>query len=129
MLIFIWPYNINIIFVQLMIFHIHNSFQTKFRKWCPREPNERGGQENCIEYKNRCWNDQGCSTGRKFVCQKPPSISLFFIRNFILFPFLNTCSVVVEFIYALIKCCLVTCWIIVSYRFIIFHQVIFVYCV
>ncbi|XP_063422180.1 macrophage mannose receptor 1-like isoform X2 [Mytilus trossulus] len=46
--------------------------QTKFRKWCPREPNERGGQENCIEYKNQCWNDQGCSTGRKFVCQKPP---------------------------------------------------------
>ena len=28
--------------------------------------------QNCVEYKNRCWNDKNCVTRLKYICQKPP---------------------------------------------------------
>lgn len=51
------------------------TFQTRPTKWCPHEPND-AGSENCVEYRNRCWNDKSCATALKFVCQKPPSMLL-----------------------------------------------------
>ncbi|CAH1253916.1 MRC1 [Branchiostoma lanceolatum] len=43
-----------------------------FQPWSPGEPNQYGGNEDCgmifQDPKNK-WNDQGCSSKQKFICQ------------------------------------------------------------
>ncbi|CAG2193307.1 CD206 [Mytilus edulis] len=56
---------------------IQSNSQSNFLKWCPHEPLDYGRDENCVMYRyigssNICWNDQGCSTSLKYICQKPP---------------------------------------------------------
>ncbi|XP_019614540.1 PREDICTED: uncharacterized protein LOC109462428 isoform X1 [Branchiostoma belcheri] len=43
-----------------------------FRAWFPGEPNQAGGNEDCLmlfESPRNKWNDQGCATKQKFICQ------------------------------------------------------------
>jgi hypothetical protein len=56
----------------LPIFNFFFSIQAKFFKWCPHEPNDFGQGENCVEYKNKCFNDERCTTALKYICSKPP---------------------------------------------------------
>ncbi|XP_066273397.1 uncharacterized protein [Branchiostoma lanceolatum] len=43
-----------------------------FSDWSPGEPNQAGGNEDCLvlfESPRDNWNDQGCATKQKFICQ------------------------------------------------------------
>ncbi|KAA0715643.1 Early activation antigen CD69 [Triplophysa tibetana] len=44
-----------------------------YTNWCPKEPNNAGRPENCLEInwtQNRCWNDAPCSATIGFICSK-----------------------------------------------------------
>ncbi|XP_073670710.1 ladderlectin-like [Paramisgurnus dabryanus] len=48
--------------------------QFDFSNWCPKEPNNKGGTEHCLEINhttNRCWNDESCLTTMGYICAKP----------------------------------------------------------
>ncbi|XP_066272572.1 uncharacterized protein [Branchiostoma lanceolatum] len=41
-----------------------------FQPWNPGEPNQHGGNEDCGEIRSDLeWNDEACSSQRKFICQ------------------------------------------------------------
>ena len=39
--------------------------------WGPGEPNNNGGDENCLEINHggRNWNDRACSSVQKYICE------------------------------------------------------------
>ncbi|KAK9976951.1 hypothetical protein ABG768_018772 [Culter alburnus] len=42
-----------------------------YTNWCPVEPNNYRGPENCVEINwdgKRCWNDAACSVQLKYIC-------------------------------------------------------------
>ncbi|XP_065140968.2 galactose-specific lectin nattectin-like [Paramisgurnus dabryanus] len=48
--------------------------QFDFTHWCPREPNNKGGTEHCLEINyttSHSWNDAPCSTKLSYICGKP----------------------------------------------------------
>ncbi|XP_046861770.1 macrophage mannose receptor 1-like [Xenia sp. Carnegie-2017] len=49
---------------------LHNVKPT-FINWGPEEPNNEGGNEDCVQYKNYYgrWNDEPCSRSHHFICQ------------------------------------------------------------
>lgn len=40
-----------------------------YKKFTSGEPNNNGGSENCLEYRNRGWNDRGCGVRQQFICE------------------------------------------------------------
>lgn len=41
-----------------------------YSNWAPKEPNNYGGAENCVEiYTNGQWNDKSCGEKRLVVCE------------------------------------------------------------
>jgi hypothetical protein len=44
-----------------------------FSDWHTGEPNDYGGNEDCVEYSNGGWNDNSCAREkRKFICMYGP---------------------------------------------------------
>ena len=43
-----------------------------YSDWAPLEPNNNGGDENCVEFlfATKHWNDRRCTDKDKFVCSK-----------------------------------------------------------
>ena len=43
-----------------------------YSDWAPLEPNNNGGEENCVEFlfATQHWNDRSCADKDKFVCSK-----------------------------------------------------------
>ncbi|XP_030609440.1 type-2 ice-structuring protein-like [Archocentrus centrarchus] len=45
----------------------------QYTNWCPREPNNKGGHQHCLEINysdGKCWDDVGCNVKRPSVCAK-----------------------------------------------------------
>ena len=52
---------------------------TAYTNWAADEPNDAGGNEDCVEQKSsKHWNDVPCHLKRKFACQVLPGKRLFF---------------------------------------------------
>ena len=45
----------------------------QFTKWSPSEPNNAGGNEDCVEYNTytNAWNDNSCYITNAFICSIP----------------------------------------------------------
>jgi len=44
-----------------------------YRNWCPGEPNNHGGRQNCLQMNfgaHKCWDDAQCYYRRPFVCAR-----------------------------------------------------------
>ena len=59
------------------MFHEVGGEEIFFKNWEPSEPNNSGGQENCVELRDLPyftitggWNDRPCSIDRHYVCQR-----------------------------------------------------------
>ncbi|XP_033106819.1 C-type lectin mannose-binding isoform-like [Anneissia japonica] len=55
-----------------------NYSTSRYRKWGSGEPNNNGGNENCVhQWKKNgnylTWNDIGCNNLLSYVCEMPPS--------------------------------------------------------
>ncbi|XP_033122640.1 C-type lectin mannose-binding isoform-like, partial [Anneissia japonica] len=54
-----------------------NYSTSRYRKWGSGEPNNVGGNENCVHTKKNgnylTWNDIRCSARLSYVCEMPPS--------------------------------------------------------
>ncbi|XP_071135104.1 perlucin-like isoform X1 [Mytilus edulis] len=37
--------------------------------WCPGNPSNSGGHEDCLEFKDGHWNDDVCTTPQPFICE------------------------------------------------------------
>ncbi|XP_070551218.1 hepatic lectin-like [Ptychodera flava] len=50
---------------------IHDLTEATFTSWSPHEPNNSGGNENCVEIRtSNLWNDLECSDELKSVCER-----------------------------------------------------------
>uniref|UniRef100_A0A8C5EQU0 C-type lectin domain-containing protein n=1 Tax=Gouania willdenowi TaxID=441366 RepID=A0A8C5EQU0_GOUWI len=47
-------------------------FMLIFSSWCPNEPNNGSGKEDCGEYipSKDCWNDHNCFHLNFWICEK-----------------------------------------------------------
>lgn len=37
--------------------------------WCPGNPSNSGGHEDCLEFKDGHWNDDDCRKLQPFICE------------------------------------------------------------
>ncbi|XP_028416698.1 perlucin-like protein [Dendronephthya gigantea] len=56
------------------VFYTVGDEEISYKNWNRWEPNNAGGQENCVEILNRAtgkWNDRRCNfSGRRYLCQR-----------------------------------------------------------
>ncbi|XP_062577476.1 perlucin-like [Saccostrea cucullata] len=48
-----------------------------YTHWDPREPNDLGGDENCMEMRQEygyMWNDMSCHVRQYFICEQPSGL-------------------------------------------------------
>ncbi|AWP01843.1 Lectin isoform 8 [Scophthalmus maximus] len=58
---------------QEFVFFWIDGASFKFTNWCPKEPDNSGKNQHCIQFNygaEGCWDDVGCSSSRPSVCRK-----------------------------------------------------------
>ncbi|KAL3841960.1 hypothetical protein ACJMK2_020036, partial [Sinanodonta woodiana] len=49
----------------------HSNTKLSYTHWSPVEPNDEGGNENCLMMFNYgLWNDKDCSVAYHYICEK-----------------------------------------------------------